>query len=250
MTKQLVVISSYPKSGSTWLTRLIGDVLDSPTGGSYPSEDNKEIATEGQNRSGDYIVRKGHYRFTSATPNALWSSSRQFLFNPAPHLLNMTYTNDERIIFIIRDPRDIIVSACHHWKKRNRSQIINLVCNGGLARLPAWDEYLKQWQQLDNVKWTSYEALSENPFNEVNYLLNGLLYDRARIIPAIARQSFDNRKRQIEKEGDSLYLGKEYNLNFMRKGIVGDWKNHLTKLDCQIIWRHLGEMMQSVGYNK
>lgn len=246
---QPIIISGYPKSGSTWLTRLLADVLNSPSGGSHPSEDNKEIASEGWDRSGSYIVRKGHYRLPKLS-HLKTSITTGFEVLPSPHILCPHRIRDERLIFIIRDPRDIITSAFYHWKKKSQKEIIYQVCNGGLAKLPAWNEYLFQWQQVDNVKWTSYEKLIGNPFSEVLRLLSGLDYDKARIKIAIDRQSFDNRKKQIEQDGDKLYLGKEYNLRFMRKGIVGDYKNVLTVHQHDYIWDRLGTAMKEYGYDK
>lgn len=242
MSKQTIIISAYPKSGSSWLTRLLADTLNCPSAGSHPSQDKREIASEGWDRSGDYIVRKGHYRL------AFYNVATEFLHKP--HLLSLYHKTNERIIFLIRDPRDIIVSACHHWKKRSREEVIKLVCHGGLANMPSWDEYIKQWRQIENVIWTSYKFLHIMPEAEVRYVLKGLGYDTTRVLPAIERQSFDTRKKQIEKEGQSLYLGKEYNLRFMRKGIVGDYKNFLTDKEQGYVWDKLGDVMMEMGYER
>ncbi len=245
MNRQVVIVSGYPKSGNTWLTRLLADVLNCPAGGSHSSEDEKEIASEGWDRPAPYIVRKGHYRL---------DYNRQFLAddnNPIPyaHTLIPEKITDERLIFIIRDPRDIIVSACHHWKKKDRQELIDLVCFGGLAKLPGWSTYLKQWQQIENVKWTSYERLSHNPLNEVLSLLTGLDYDKSRLLPAIGRQEFTQRKKQIELKGNDLYLGKNYNLRFMRRGIVGDYMNFLTDKEQSQICSCLSGMMTKMDYD-
>jgi hypothetical protein len=64
MQKKVIYVCGHPKSGNTWLTRLLGSVLNSPTGGCMPSQDGKEIATEGQDRTGNYFIRKGHFTFT------------------------------------------------------------------------------------------------------------------------------------------------------------------------------------------
>ncbi len=244
MNRQPIIVSGYPKSGNTWFTRLLADVLNCPAGSSHPSEDQKEIASEGWNRPAPYVVRKGHYRL---------DYNRQLLAadnNPIPyaHVLIPDRLTSERLIFVVRDPRDIIVSACHHWKRKSRQEVIDLVCFGGLAKLPGWNTYLEQWQQIKNVKWTSYESLSNNPLNEVLSLLAGLDYDKARLLPAIGRQEFDQRTKQIELDGGNLYLGKAYNLRFMRKGIIGDYKNFLTDKEQEQIWDRLGGMMIRMGY--
>lgn len=247
MQKQVICVSSFPKSGLTWLVRLLADVLNCPSAGSHPSQDKREIASEGWDRPGPYIVRKGHYRLDQYYEP--WSIAYDESI-PAPHVFLPDNITNERLIFMVRDPRDIIVSACHHWKARSRETIIQMVCHGGLARLPAWDEYLRQWLEIKNCKWTNYEVLYDHAFIEIKHMLNGLDYDESRLIPAIGRQSFDERKKQIAQDGDGLYLGKEYNLRFMRKGIVGDYKTFLADQEQDYIWKSLGTMMKRMGYEK
>ncbi|MEE9573004.1 MAG: sulfotransferase domain-containing protein [Candidatus Neomarinimicrobiota bacterium] len=277
MNKQTIIVSAFPKSGSTWLTRLLADILNCPSAGSHSSQDKQEIASEGWDRSGDFIVRKGHYRLNnySVTWNETEHPNSSMI--EAPHILCLDKRTNERIIFLIRDPRDIIVSACHHWKKKDRQEIIKLVCHGGLANLPAWDEYIKQWLDIDKdkwafikqitianyndnllnehekkeiVKWVKYEDLIVEEYGEIDYILRNIDYNESRVFPAIKRQSFNNRKKEIAQNGNDLYLGKEYNLQFMRKGIVEDYKNFLTNKEQDYVWNCLGETMEGVGYER
>ena len=59
-----IYVIGYPKSGTTWLTRMLGDLFECPTGASIAAADDSEIATEGADRVSDYVVRKGHFVFT------------------------------------------------------------------------------------------------------------------------------------------------------------------------------------------
>jgi len=104
--RRTIYVCSYPKSGGVWVARLLGDVLDSPVGAVYPPSDKSAIATEGLNRSGRYCIRHGH-----STPMA-----GRFDGAVVPRLDQFAYENltDERIVFIVRDPRDIIVSGAYH----------------------------------------------------------------------------------------------------------------------------------------
>lgn len=249
MDRQTIIVSAYTKSGSTWVVRLLADILNCPSAGSHSSQDKKEIASEGWDRPGNFIVRKGHYRLGEISDFEK-SITTGYDMIPEPHVIFPHRQKGEHIIFLIRDPRDIIVSACHHWKRRSRKEIINLVCHGGLANLPAWDEYLEQWWKIENCIRTSYEMLLRDTFTEIHCVLNELDYDKSRLIPAIGRQSFNERKKQIAQSGDDLYLGKEYNLNFMRKGIVGDYKNFLTEQEQDYTWDNLGEMMERARYER
>ena len=45
--KNNIVIAGYPKSGNTWLTRLVAEVLKCPVVGFLEQPQNNEIAIEG-----------------------------------------------------------------------------------------------------------------------------------------------------------------------------------------------------------
>jgi len=130
MQKKVIYVCGHPKSGNTWLTRLLGSVLNSPTGGCMPSQDGKEIATEGQDRTGDYFIRKGHFTFTDEGDCLV----------PSPHKMNLKYLTNEKIVFIVRDPRDICVSGAYHWNT-SPEDFLGRMIRGKVANVGRWDDY-------------------------------------------------------------------------------------------------------------
>lgn len=246
MQKQVIFVSGYPKSGSTWLTRLLGDIFDSPTGGCMPEEDHKEIATEGQNRPGNYIIRKGHFVLIDNNTGPVV---------PRPHRLAWTRLTDERIVFLVRDPRDICISGAYHWRQKPEAFLERMI-KGNVARCGRWDEYCNQYFETqsssymltfgDCLAWVKYEDLLPRPLITLGELTQELELDfdlfASRAPQAIKRQSFKSRKAQI---GDDE---KKLRRNNMRKGITGDWKNHFTEQMNDRIWNEFGWMMERLGY--
>lgn len=96
-----VYVIGYPKSGTTWLARLLGDVLDSPVGSTHLPGNATAIATEGQGRQGGHYVRQGHPLPVTRKPKN--------------HLELAYQLGDGRIVLMLRDPRDICVSGAYHW---------------------------------------------------------------------------------------------------------------------------------------
>ena len=60
--KEIIVIG-YPKSGCTWATRLVAELVGCPVAGFWLS-DKEEIATEGQERISDYRCFKSHHQLS------------------------------------------------------------------------------------------------------------------------------------------------------------------------------------------
>jgi hypothetical protein len=209
-----IAVVGYPKSGTTWLCRLIADAWDCPIGSIHSEDVFHGHAAEGKDRQGPFVVKHGH---------------------SPPDKLRKHLSPGDFVFFIYRDPRDVIVSISHYFD-RPLDECIDNAINGrpnakGPLRFPIGD-YVKMWMNSFLAEYTvGYEHLHIDAIS--------ILYDISEILglgiepinnlnAVIYRQSFAQRKKWTEQHGDKLTFGKEYHLKFLRKGIVGDWKNHFT----------------------
>lgn len=245
MKREPIYVAGWPKSGCTWLTRLLGDALNCPTGGATLPQDKKEIATEGQDRPGPYVVRKAHL--------VLLNRDRGPAI-PAPHKLAWRRITNERFVFIIRDPRDIAVSSAAYFEIPIREALRKLHDGWDKADRGAWQDYVARWLDAEfDYVLTSYEELLEDGVSEVSWILDGLgglHIDKPRIGWAVERQSFANRVKHIRELGHRYPRGREFNLRFMRKGIAGDWRNHFNKPLGRLAHEYFGGLMKRLGYIK
>lgn len=243
----IIYVSGYPKSGTTWITRLLGDALWCPTGGSLIAEDNKEIAAEGWDRSSNTVIRKGHF-------SLLDTASMQPVYRAHKLHWKALQSEEHRVVFVVRDPRDIAVSGAHHWNIPLKSCIQNMVFGtNGFRSMGPWAEYINGWMEklnkFDGVL-CHYEDML-NGHTKLRGLLDklGLQVEPQHLKEAYERQSFKNRVADIvERNGKGYNLGKEFNLRFMRKGIAGDWKNHFTRQEAFETEAYFGELLRYFGY--
>ena len=49
-----IIVVGYPKSGSTWITRLTAELVGCPITGFWNQSNQNEIAREGQDRTSDF----------------------------------------------------------------------------------------------------------------------------------------------------------------------------------------------------
>jgi len=227
MSDEIFVVG-YPKSGNTWLSRLLGDALDSPVKSGKP----QPSLADNDDGKGKYIIRQRH------------------------HLYNSISSLPERVVFILRDPRDLIVSVTHYWGFESVDEYIRKMANLDTDKRPnvliGYERYIKKWKNANkpvkNVV-TTYEKLSLLKEKELDRILKFLKVDAVKPLDEVfERQSFASMKKRVKGSGSTLPYGESIQSKLLRKGVVGDWKNHITKEHGRIIHEHLWHCLMSLGY--
>jgi hypothetical protein len=231
-------VCEYPKSGGTWLSQMLSDYLVIP----FPR---------------NYIFPIG---FKSVIHNH-WPYSPRF----------------DRVLYLYRDGRDIAISNLFHIR-RQLMHINNSIYRNTLLKeyeylskkelskddirkyLP---NFIKKWYQLpigtklnwgchieqwafnrDNVVTLSYEQLKTNCESTLKNTLIKLdiKVDTKRLAETVDKFSFE---RQTGRKP-----GQESAKSFLRKGIMGDWKNYFTQKAGRVFNRFFGDYLIRLGYEK
>jgi hypothetical protein len=258
MEQETIYVVGYPKSGCTWLTRLVADLLDCPVSGFLGEANDDDMAAEGKGRVSPYRVVRGHQQW---------------------HELSPFLTPTSKVIYVVRDPRDATISGAHYFKfersallgrllghlalSRKRyyrliyprlspeSYCIQRMSNAILfgdesvspwVRLP-WKDHLLQYRRQE-VLIVRYEDLLASAEVECQRILNhvGLARDEACVAAAIDRQSFQKKKREFTEQGD---VRRE---QFMRVGKSGQWKAKFRDAQLALYEEKLGEVLTMLSY--
>lgn len=254
------IVVGYPRSGNTWLVRMIAELLNSPVsrfGNALP------IGTEGNHRKGDWLVTQLHLRplFDLESKEAI-RDSWAFNFNA---------WKGENIILISRDPRDVAISAMHYWELESIRKALNCMYEGSEIFHPMgnWSEFYRRWFSLWNDNFdsnkiylpqfvTSYEFLHANTFEvmkAIHSVLTGFEAEDKKVLEVISNQEFKNKKEEISKEvfnntSESRPYGKAIQLKAMRNGMPFQWRELISEEDNEFAWEKFGEMMKWMDYPK
>lgn len=198
--KQDIIVVAQPRSGITWLNKLLGDALSSGLV-AYDRDGIDPPLFFGPRQDGDYLIRKSHYAQSYNAP----------------------------VVFLQRDPRDVAVSRMHYRKMTDLGAVIKTM-----------HTYESWMQEMESHGWTvktSYEMLHESPAGELDRIIaivTGKIITWKWGHKVSERQHIDN----VRKEHP----------HSVRKGIVGDWKNHFTCALGEQITELLGDFMLEQGY--
>lgn len=231
ISKTKVVVAGYPKSGNTWLNRLLAECVGCPQSGylehgpGYP-----EIAREGRERRSRYQVWKSH---------------------GSTAILERRDVSARRVVYVVRDPRDVAISASHHFK-RDLDHCIDQMATGELARGPvgalAWHDHVVAWMHAAAYV-TRYEDLLSRPVEELEKLLAAIGFStntigQEQIRLAVDRQSFEKKRHEFSKAGD------DQNLTFLRNGRAGQYIEVMRADQQEKCWDHFGAVMAQLGYER
>jgi len=234
-----ILIVGYPRSGNTWISRLLGDALNSPvTGylGAHP------LGEEGLDRPGPFVVRQLHLRIAKKDMGK---------FMPSAYRVCLKHYSSERIVLIVRDPRDVALSIMHYWQRKSLDDALQAMIFGDnpvRVHGPLGDFYA-EWHAADlPYALVRYEDLLSNTEAMMRKLCHRLsVVPEHKISRVVRRQSFKNRKATIT---DDLPYGKGIQNTHLWKGRAGHWPEYFNRRQAQLVELHLGTHLRRYGYEK
>jgi Sulfotransferase domain len=232
-----IIVVGYPKSGCTWATRLVAELVGCPVAGFWKS-DKEEIAIEGEDRVSDFRCYKSHHQLAELEVD---------LDDP-----------NTRVIYVLRDPRDIAVSAANYFefnrfptvarffhsfrrgeklyrhtlhpllvRQSYRLEKMTEALLHGSAEVHnwcrvSWSEHRRPYEGA-GVPLVRYEDLLAAPEEQSARLLPHLGIERAAetIATAVQKQSFERKKETLLRSGET---GRA---KFLRVGKSGQWRDQL-----------------------
>jgi hypothetical protein len=200
----VVVVAGYPKSGNTWVCRLIAEALQTPSAGFLGVPDADEIAIEGQERAGKVAVLKSHH------PG--W-------------VLENIISDRVKVVHVRRDPFDIAVSAAFFFFPNQTDKFdraVDLMTKSRRVPFVGWKQtdigsFLAGYPELPTV-W--YERLKTDGATELQRLLSEIGFEREIEVceRAFEAQAFENRKK----------TGSNRDRKFLRSGKSGEFRDYLS----------------------
>ena len=235
-------IVSYGKSGTTWTCFLIANLL-------YP----------------DRSVNFGNINRLILDPDAV--PKRILVRSTSPRILKSHYCFEPRyprVIYVVRDPRDVALSQFHMNRKRNvigddypLEKWIPSFLEGQTSVYPgSWREHVSSWltarQGRPNFLLLRYEDMASDPGRELARIASFLKMNPPpeQITQAVSRSSADQ-MRQLERATAHLWSTTKdtrRDIPFVRSARAGGWRTDLPPASVAQIEAAWGPLMRWLGY--
>ncbi|NCO76111.1 MAG: sulfotransferase domain-containing protein [Cyanobacteria bacterium] len=225
----LYIVNEHPKSGATWVGQMLSKALEVP----FPRNQLPKF---------EPCIMHGHY----IRP---WGMNN--------------------VVMVWRDGRDVIVSwyyHCYFKHERFNSSLVDMMKSQlpfkdydnikenlpkfiefcALSKPPmrsSWTAFVTKWYNKKGVTNVHYEDFKQDACGELKrlyYQISGKELDHNKALKIAEEFSFAHQSQREE--------GKENKGSFLRKGIVGDWKNHFNQESCEIFDHFAGEELITLGY--
>jgi hypothetical protein len=236
-----IFLVSFPKSGNTWTRFLLANLR-------FPDE---PATWANINR---------------LIPDPTGTAKRDFDRMPRPRIIKSHECFDPRyprVIYIVRDPRDVVLSQYHYHRKIRKlddesplEQFVTRFLAGETCPHGSWGQNVATWlytsEGSPRFLLLRYEDLVADTARQLTKAATFLQLRAGleQIAQAVERSSAD-RMRQMEKkqtDKNDLVKGSRKDLSFVRAAGSGGWRSELPAPMVARIETAWGPLMQRLGY--
>ncbi|XP_078019644.1 sulfotransferase 2B1-like [Epinephelus lanceolatus] len=245
-----IIIATYPKSGTTWMQEIVPLIV---SGGDPASVETLP--------NWDRVPWLEHYRNSSLNLQEK-PSPRMFTTHVQYNMMPPSFFEVKpKVINVMRNPKDAFTSLFYysemasHWvNPGSQSDFLHKFLDGKVV-YGSWFDHVKSWlnaEDKEHIMYISYEEmimdLKDSVARIAQFLQKSL--DTEVIEKIVDRCLFKNMKKNNMSNYKSVPREQmdQTKFDFLRKGIVGDWKNQLTVAEAEYFDAVYKDKMKDVQY--
>ena len=270
-----IFLASYPKSGNTWLRAIILSALQQKNIINIKDLSKIRLLSDKMNFTSfknKIYEKKGLIDYDWMSKNIILcqkklnENTKYNFFFKTHSVRHKSFTNETvnaGFIYIVRDPRDVVVSLSN-FSGINLDEAINQVvfnkqlmtnANGARELVSNWELNIKSWLEYKSVPclFIRYEDLLIKP--------NNIIFKIIAFINIITNKNILNNKKNIDKiiknTSFKILQSQEFSngfdeaskhSKFFRSGTLNQWKGILSNTQVQIIDNNLQPLMKYFNY--
>ncbi|XP_059902037.1 cytosolic sulfotransferase 3-like [Gadus macrocephalus] len=230
-----ILIATYPKAGTTWVSYILDLLYFSKT------QPDRQTSTSLNDRVPFLEITSLNQSSGTDLADSLDTSPRLIKTHLPVQLLPKSFWEQEcRVVYVARNAKDNAVSYFHfdrmnygHPEPGDWNSYLQRFIDGKMVFGSWYDHVIGWWEKKHShpkIHYMFFEDMVEDTGREINKLCSFLgLTSTTKEKEQIRHQSqFDNMKKDDMANYSTVEVMDFKISPFMRKGKVGDWKNHFT----------------------
>ena len=238
--KEDIFITSYPKSGNTWLRFLLANIIN---------DKNVDFSN-----------------IEKIIPDIYRNKDSNLLKMPAPRILKSHEYFDPKYpktVYIVRDPLDVALSLFYFMKKLDvlcndsseEEYVMRLLTGEFNGTFGSWADNVGSWYGASKgskkILIIKYEELISNTEHELKKVLKflNIKYTKDQLQKAIKNSSF-KKMSLLENKTNKFWLGKKMRADykFVRSGKINEGKEFFSDKSIKKLTLECRELMKIYGY--
>ena len=272
----IIWIASYPKSGNTWVRAFLSSYLHSESSEFDLNLINKIGEFPDHTILGKFMDNKDFHNLREVSK--YWIKVQEFINSKKKITFLKThsafcqingnfFTNSDNtlvFIYIVRDPRNVILSMTNHFGATQEESFKSIVDDNYIIYpqlqqklipstfVGSWNNHYLSWKNCDSINKIiiKYEDLindTKNTFkNIINFLseYTEIKNNEEKLINSVNNTQFNNLRKQEDKYGFNMGQRNK----FFHLGKQNDWKNLLDSKIISKINKEFKSEMSELGY--
>ena len=240
--KEDVFLISYPKSGNTWMRFLLANILT-----------DKKVNLVNLGKFIPDIYRDKRDDMDIEIEPKIFKTHSHF---------RAKYSKN-KIIYLLRDPKDVAVSYYFYYKKTRKVEIsfddyLKKFLNSEIDTFGNWAENVGSWlgakEGDNNFLVVRYEDmlvdLKKQLFRVLDFL--DLEITDKKIEESIEKSDFKKLQADEIKNNSKIEEFKKTNKSvpFFRSGTKGNWKEYFNESNLDLLYKKFGVIAKKYGYDR
>uniref|UniRef100_K7FRK1 Sulfotransferase n=1 Tax=Pelodiscus sinensis TaxID=13735 RepID=K7FRK1_PELSI len=245
-----LLISTYPKSGTTWISEIV-DMI-------YNDGDEEKCKRDAIFNRVPFMEMSCPGLISGTEQLATLPSARIVKTHLPVQLLPVSFwEQDCKMIYVARNAKDVAVSYYHfylmakmHPDPGTWNEFLQTFMAGEVA-YGSWYDHVKGWWEKKKdyrILFLFYEDMKEDPKRETEKVIKFLGKElKKEVVDKILHHtSFQEMKKNPTTNYEMMPTwAMDHSVSpFMRKGMSGDWKNFFTVAQNEIFDAHYEEQMK------
>jgi hypothetical protein len=227
----LYIINEHPKSGGTWVGQLLMRALDVP----FPRNRFPMLKSS---------IMHGHYAQPGSMKNVtvVWRDGRDVMISWYFHCFFKNDHNNEGLVRIVR--KDLPFKNYDDIRE-NLAEFIEYAFSRQKHPHFSWADFVRSWYGRNGVTYVRYEDMRNDTPGELQRIFSEITGKKLAFERAVEiANEFSFTKQSGRKPGQ------ECKASFMRKGLIGDWRNYFNNAAKKVFDQYGGDELILLGYEK